>query len=103
MKALNKLREESREILDIYYPEEVSLGEEEWSVDAYQNEINERCHLNWTWTVLSKKQLEIDNEKEDNFPDWVIVADEPFSDEVVCKALEKWLQDRGYEFRVKMN
>jgi hypothetical protein len=101
-KALNELREEGREILDIYYPEEIRLGEEKWSVDVYQDEINERCHLNWTWTVLSKKQLEIDNEKEDNLLDWVIEVDEPFSDEVVCQALEKWLRDRGYEFRVRL-
>jgi|GEM_PF-819811 len=102
IKALNELWGEGYEILDIYYPEEMGSGEVEWSVDVYQDEINERCHLNWTWTVLSKKQLEIDAEKEDNLPEWVIVVDEPFSDEVVCQAVEKWLRDRGYEFGVKM-
>ncbi len=43
----------------IYYAEEMSPGEEEWSVDVYQ-------------------------------------------DEVVCKAVEKWLGGRGYEFGVRM-
>lgn len=102
MKALDELWKEGREVLDIYYPEEIRPGEEKWSVDVYQDEINERCHLNWTWTVLSKKQLEIDAEKEDELPEWVIVVDDPFSDEVVCHAVEKWLRDRGYEFGVKM-
>jgi len=63
---------------------------------------NERCQLNWTWTVISKKQLEMDKEKEDYLPEWMIVVEEPFSDEVVCRAIEKWLKDRGYEFKVRM-
>lgn len=57
-KVLDELWEEGHEIHDICYAEEMSLGEEEWSVDVYQDELNERCHLNWTWTVMSKKQLE---------------------------------------------
>ena len=100
--ALDELQDGSQEILDIYYPEQISPGEEVWSVDVYQDQVNERCHLNWTWTVISKKQLEMDKEKEDCLPEWVIVVEEPFSDEVVCKAIKKWLQDRGYEFGVKM-
>jgi hypothetical protein len=101
-KVLEKLWEEGRQVLDIYYPEEIHPGEEEWAIDVYQDEINDRCHLNWTWTVLSEKQLEKDNEKEENLPDWVIVVDEPFSEDVACKALEKWLRDRKYKFGVRM-
>ena len=102
MKVLDELWQEGHEILDIYYPEEISPGEEEWSVDVYQDEINELCHLNWTWTVMSQKQLEIDGEKEDDLPDWIVVVEEPFSDEVVCKSIEGWLRDRGYKFGIKM-
>jgi hypothetical protein len=57
---------------------------------------------NWTWTVISKKQLELDGEKEDHQPEWVIVMDAPFSDEVVRAAIEKWLRDNGYKFEVRM-
>jgi hypothetical protein len=108
--GLDELREEGKEIMDIYYAEEMSLGEEEWSVDVYQDELNERyqdelnerCRLNWTWTVMNKKQLERDSEKEDELPEWMVVVEEPFSDEVVCRAVEKWLSGRGYEFGVRM-
>lgn len=100
--GLDELREEGHEILDIYYAEEMSPGEEEWSVDVYQDELNERCRLNWTWTVMNKKQLERDSEKEDELPEWMVVVEEPFSDEVVCRAVEKWLSGRGYEFGVRM-
>jgi len=102
-KALGELWEEGHETLDIYYPEEdMHQGEESWSVDVYQDEVNERCRLNWTWTVMSKKELESEGENEEELPEWVIVVEEPFSDEVVCKAIEKWLRGRGYEFKVRM-
>ena len=101
-KALDELREEGHEILDIYYAEEIDPGEDEWSVDVYQDEINDRCHLNWTWTVMSRKQLVIDGEEESDLPEWVIVVEEPFSDAVVCKAVERWLLGRGYDFEVRM-
>ena len=101
-KVLDELREECYEILDIYYAEEIDPGEDEWSVDVYQDEINERCHLNWTWTVVSRKQMAVDREDERDLPEWVIVVGEPFSDDVVCKAIERWLLGRGYDFGVKM-
>lgn len=101
-RALAVLREDGHEILDIYYPEEMRQGEESWSVDVYQDEVNERCGLNWTWTVISKKELEAEGEKEDELPEWEVVVEAPFSDEVVCKAIEKWLRGRGYEFGVRM-
>ncbi|MEW6214014.1 MAG: hypothetical protein AB1478_02235 [Nitrospirota bacterium] len=102
LEVLDELWEEGHEILDIYYPEEMPQGDELWSVDVYQDEINDQCRLNWTWTVISKKQLEMDVEKESHQPEWVIVVDEPFSDEAVCQAVEKWLRGKGYKFRVKM-
>ncbi|MDI6811067.1 MAG: hypothetical protein QMD80_05250 [archaeon] len=101
-RALAALWEEGHEILDIYYPEEMRQGEESWSVDVYQDEVNERCGLNWTWTVISKKELETEGENEEELPEWEVVVEAPFSDEVVSKAIEKWLRGRGYEFGVRM-
>ncbi|GAH87501.1 unnamed protein product, partial [marine sediment metagenome] len=46
--------------------------------------------------------MEIDDEKEADLADWVIVVEEPFSDEVVCNAIERWLWSRGYRFAVRM-
>jgi len=43
--ALTELWEEGHETLDIYYPEDIHQGEESWSVDVYQDEVNERCHF----------------------------------------------------------
>lgn len=102
LNTLDELQEQGREVLDIYYPEQMSEGEKEWSVDVYNDMINEKCRLNWTWTVMDKKQLEADGDKEEHLPDWVIIADEPFSDKTVCEAVKKWLLNRRYEFEVKM-
>lgn len=102
LETLNEVWLEGKEILEIYYEVEITAGEESWSVDIYQDDINERCGFNWTWKVISKKKLKIDGEKENELPDWCIVVDEPFSDEVVHKAVHKWLSVRGYEFDVKM-
>ena len=102
LKVLDEIWEEGHEVLDIYYPEEISPGVAEWSVDVYQDELNERCRLNWTWTLMSKKQMEIEGEREDELPEWVIVVEEPFSDEVVCKSTERWLRGKGYEFGVRL-
>jgi hypothetical protein len=102
MRVLDELWEVGHEILDIYYPEEIDAGKTEWSVDVYQDEINERCQLNWTWTVMSKEQLDMDGDKEDELPDWALVVEEPFSDQVVCSAIERWLQQKSYKFAVRM-
>ena len=51
---------------------------------------------------MNKKQLGLEGEAEDELPEWEVVVEEPFSDEVVCKAVEKWLGGRGYEFGVRM-
>jgi len=100
--ALDELWKEGHETIDIYYPEDIGTGEESWSVDVFQDEVNERCGLNWTWTVISRKELEKEGEKEDELPEWDIVVDEPFSDRVVCDAIEKWLRNRRHEFGVRM-
>lgn len=102
LRALDSIKEEGFETLEVYYPEQMEEGEVKWSVDVYQDEINERAHLNWTWTVISKEDLEQDKEKEDEQSEWVLVVDSKFSEDVVTQTVSKWLHDRGYDFKVKM-
>ena len=102
IKTLDNLWDAGYEVLDIYYPEDIKPGEELWSVDVYQDEINERCRMNWTWTVISRKQLEAEGEREDHQPEWAIVIDAPFSEDAIKDAIEKWLKGRGYSFNVRL-
>lgn len=101
-KALRELWEEGQDTLDIYHPEDIREGEECWHADVYQDEINDRCRLNWTWTVISRRQLEESGENEDEQPDWVTVVDGGYSAESVLAAVRKWLRDRGHEFEVRL-
>ncbi len=100
--SLDELWDKGQEVLDIYYPEDIKVGEELWYADVYQDEVNEACRMNWTWTVISKKQLDADGEKEDDQPEWMIVVDSPFSDEVLREAVGKWLRNYGYKFELRM-
>ena len=100
--TLHQLWDEGHEELLIYHPEKIDIGEEEWFADVYQDDINERCHLNWTWSVASKK-FHVSHDDPDEEPlGWSIIVDEPYSEEVICKAVLKWLRDRRFQFNVKM-
>ncbi|MBF0103238.1 MAG: hypothetical protein HQK77_20250 [Desulfobacterales bacterium] len=100
--TLNRLWEEGHEELLIYHPEQIETGEEEWFADVYQDDMNERCDLNWTWSVASKKFHMSHDEANEEPLDWSIIVDEPYSEEVICQAVLKWLRERGFHFKVKM-
>jgi hypothetical protein len=89
-------------ILSIYCSGDVRSANGLWSVDVYQDRIHELRHVSWTWTVVSKKQLQADGEDEANQPEWVIVVDAPFSYDIVRTAVEKWLHAKGYRFHVRL-
>ncbi len=104
---MNKMKETLDELwrggqrtLDIYFAEDISPGDENWFVDVMQDEINEYCNTNWTWTVISRKEFEQENEEE--ISDWDIIVDKPFSDVVVKEAIENWLKERGHKFNVNL-
>lgn len=103
--VLDELWREGQKTLDIYFAEDISPGDENWFVDVMQDEINELCNYNWTWTVISRKEFEQENEEnEENEEeiDWEIIVDKPFSDIVVKEAIENWLKERGYKFNVNL-
>lgn len=105
-KVLDDMWNEGKRILPIYYPEEISIGEEIWYADIYEDEINKRWSSNWTWTVTNRKFLETDLEnkerEEDETPDWEIIVDGPFSEDKIVEAIDKWLRERGYQFEVRL-
>ncbi|MCP4113691.1 MAG: hypothetical protein GY749_50555 [Desulfobacteraceae bacterium] len=102
LKTLDDIWKEGGEALPVYYSEDIKEGEEIWAADVYQDDINDRCGLNWTWTVMSRKYLETDEDNEDDLPEWSIVVDKPFSERAVCMAVNNWLKGRGFEFNTKM-
>lgn len=55
-------------ILSIYCSGDAHPRNGLWSVDVYQDEIQELRHVSWTWTVVSRKQLQADGEDETKQP-----------------------------------
>ncbi|KXB04683.1 hypothetical protein AKJ49_01810 [candidate division MSBL1 archaeon SCGC-AAA382A03] len=77
-------------------------GEEGWSVDVLQDELNKRCNTNWTWTVLDETRAEADERDKDRLPFWNIVTEEEYSEKAVRKAVRNWLDGKGYEFDIRV-
>lgn len=100
--ALVELWEQGIDVLPISYSGQVNPGERRWSVDVNQDEINERCGLDRTWTVMSKEQLDLDGGKEDELPEWILVVDRPFSDEIVCEEIKRWVWLPRHKFEVRI-
>lgn len=102
LNALEELEERGMTTLDIYWLEDIEKGEDFWSVDVLQDELNEKCDLNWTWTVISEKQVEEDETDRDRLPFWNIVTEKKYSEETVKKTVKDWLDGRGFEFDVRI-
>jgi hypothetical protein len=100
--ALDTLEENGQTILDIYYVESVKEGEESWSINVHQEQINRLCGFNWAWTILGKKQDDIDKEKRKGKAPSTIVVNKPFTEQAVVDAMGQWLGKRGYTFVVNI-
>lgn len=109
IRTLEKMGRDSIPII-IYYAEDMSdIKDNMWSVDVMCDHVNNSCgSMAWTWTVISKEEDEAYREEfDDHLPlaEYEIVVDEPFSDNVLCRAIQCWLSDNGlgrYDFNIIM-
>lgn len=85
--------------LEIYYAEIIENDDVYWSIDVMQDHLNQACEMSWTWTVTSRLE-DIEYRKEypeeynnniDVLPDYEIIVDAKFSDDVICEAIQGWL------------
>ena len=106
IKELEEMEELGIETLKIYYAEDIKEGSEEWSVDVMQDDLNNLCEMDWTWTVMSfatfKGILNDGDELVYSCCSWEIIVDKPFSDDVVCNAVNSWLEYNYIDIRVEM-
>jgi len=100
--VLRGLWEKGIDPLLISYEGEVTEGQVCWSVEVSQAEIDRRCDLKSTWTVMSKEKLKAEGRKEKDLPERVLVVDGPFSEEAVCKAVEERVQLPRHPFEVRV-
>lgn len=115
IKELKKMAKDGITDIEIYYPEDMSNDitdnwsvTDRWSVDIMQNRISDACSLNWVWSVISAEEDKAYHEEYDDNsspPDYDIIVDKPFSNDVVCEAIQTWLYRNGlgnYGFNVVM-
>ena len=106
IKELEEMEELGIETLVIYYAEDIKEGSEKWSVDVMQDDLNNLCEMGWTWTVMSFSEFKsILNDGDELIYDcssWEIIVDKPFSDDVICKAINIWLNSNHINIKVEM-
>jgi hypothetical protein len=99
IKEIKKMYEEGVTDIEIYYAEDMTKNvTDKWSVDVMQNRINTNCKLAWSWSVISTEEDKAYHEEyDDNSPpaDYDIIVDKPFSDDIVCEAIQTWLYRNG--------
>lgn len=106
IKELEKMEKDGVETLEIYYAEEIEEGSENWSVDVMNDELNNLCDMQWTWTILYIDEvLDVLNDLEWEpyiCNDWEIIVNKPFSEEIVVKCIETWLNYYNINIKVKI-
>lgn len=108
IKELKNMAKEGITDIEIYYAEDMTDNvTDKWSVDVMQNRVSDVCSLSWVWTVLSTEEDKAYHEEYDDITlpaDYDIIVDQPFSDQVVCDAIQTWLLKNvgDYVFNVVM-
>ena len=98
---LKKLRDNSVTTLDVYWLEENDDGDGLWWCDVINDDLCWGCKTAWNWTVMSRAEYNIDSTRGVNDDeDWFIVADGEYSDDLVRRTIQDWLQHRGFVFDV---
>ena len=101
MQRLEQLRDNGIKTLDIYWLEENEEGDPCWWVDVINDDLCVLCMMNWIWTI--RNRAEYKNEPREEDVGWFITVNEGgFSDDLVHDVVRKWLQDRGFEFDVRV-
>jgi len=99
IEALDVLRNDGVDSLDIYFAELIEDEATEWSVDVLCDPINDLTMQSWTWTISSLSEVERMLEDDDYFicADWEIITNAPFSNEAVRAAIEEWLISNAFD------
>lgn len=104
IEAMQSLQDSGHRILDIYYAELISDGEDVWSIDVMSDEVNNLSDSSWTFTIYSLAEFK-NILAEDHYyvsDNWEIITDRPFSDDVVCAAVDEWLLANNIAMTTRM-
>jgi len=104
IEALENMERKGIGTIDIYYVEDIDDGSIKWSVDVMNDELNNLCNMNWTWTIISFDEFKF--RLEDSLiyvcADFEIIVDRFFSNGTVCDAINVWLENNNINIKTKM-
>ena len=102
--GLRKMQEGGITEINIYWIEENEDGALDWWVDVCEDLLNKVCETNWVWDVISEEAVKNDEDPDSSYGEIEsdIIVGEPFSKEVVRKAVEGWLRDREIDMVVNV-
>lgn len=102
--ALQQMYDDGVRQIDVYFAEDIQDGDTLWSVDVMCDPVNDICNTNWTWVVESINLFKECVEEEGYFvaDDYEIITCNPFSERVVCGAINHWLVCNDLSINVQM-
>ena len=102
--ALQILQSHGVRIIDVYFAEIVNDSDTTWSVDVICDAVNEMAKLPWTWTIYSLDEVKqvLGEDRVFVCDNWDIIVDVPFSDQVVCPAIDEWLLVNDIKLKTRL-
>ena len=102
--GVRQLINDGVKLLEIYWVEDIAVGEDCWWVDVYEDNLCDVCELNWIWDILSLAQVNTDDNLDDYYGalDSDIIVDKLFSEDVVKDAVIGWLNERNLDIDVNV-
>ena len=104
IEALQILQDNGTHTIDVYFAEIINDGDTAWSVDVMCDAVNEMAKLPWTWTIYSLDEVKqiLGEDRVFVCDNWDIIVDVPFSDQVVCPAIDEWLLVNDIKLKTRL-
>ena len=104
IEALQTLQDNGVRTIDVYFAEIINDGDTTWSVDVMCDAVNDMAKLPWTWTIYSLDEVKqiLGEDRVFVCDNWDIIVDVPFSDQVVCPAIDEWLLVNDIKLKTRL-
>ena len=104
IEALQTLQDNGVRTIDVYFAVVINEGDIAWSMDVMCDPVNDMAKLPWTWTIYSLDEVKqiIGEDRAFVCDYWDIIVDVPFSDQVVCPAIDNWLRVNNIKLKTRL-
>jgi len=104
IEALQILQDNGTHTIDVYFAEIINDGDTAWSMDVMCDPVNDMAKLPWTWTIYSLEEVKqiIGEDRAFVCDNWDIIVDVPFSEQVICSAIDEWLLVNNIKMKTRL-